>query len=174
MEDGEVKGKTKSNRVASVQGCGACLSQLVVFEGSILDNLELITLGALSNVSIVVSNHLVEEGFCLISLSNFEAVILDNIYDGNALVIEFSFDLCLVSGKSIIEFRIFWVLLDSTDCTDSCSLGADLVFETNREEVSLFSCEIVRFATDNLLEEYNHVIKSFGLLGNSGHENVLF
>jgi len=174
VEDGEVKGKTKSDWVAGVQGSGASLSKLIVFEGSILDSLELITLGALSNISIVVTNHLVEECFGLIGLSNGEAGALDDLNDGNALVIEFTLNLFLVTGKGFIEFRVFWVLLNGADGSDGCSLRADLVLETNGEKVSLFSSEIVRLAFDNFLEETDHVVKSLGLFGNSGHENVLF
>ena len=73
VEDREVKSKSKSNWVAGVQGLGAGLGKLIVLEGSVLDGVELITLGALSNVSVVVTDHLVEESFGLIGGGNSHA-----------------------------------------------------------------------------------------------------
>jgi len=90
------------------------------------------------------------------------------------LVVEFLLNLGLVRAKSIIEFRVFWVLLDGTDGSDGSSLGTNLVLETNREEVSLFGGEVLVLRLDNLLEIVDHIVKSLGLLGNSGHENVFF
>jgi len=100
--------------------------------------------------------------------------LLDDVDDGHALIVEFSFDLLLVSGEAIVEFGVLWVLLNSTDGSNSGSLGADLVLETNREEVSLLSGEVITLRFDNSLEVIDHIVESLGLLGNSGHENVLF
>ena len=90
------------------------------------------------------------------------------------MVVEFLLNLFLVSTKAIVEFRVFWVLLNSTDGSNSGSLGANLVLETNREEVSLFGGEVLVLRFDNGLEVFDHIVKSLGLLGNSGHENILF
>jgi len=90
------------------------------------------------------------------------------------LVVELTFDLFLVGGQGFVELRIFWVLLDGADGSNGGSLGTDLVLETNREEVSLFGGEVVTLRFDNFLEVMDHIVKSLGLLGNSGHENVLF
>ena len=73
VEDGEVKSKTKSDWVAGVQGFRGGLGELIVLEGTILDGVELISLGALGDVSVVVTNHFVEEGFGLIGSSNLHA-----------------------------------------------------------------------------------------------------
>ena len=174
VEDGEVKSKSKSDWVAGVQGLGAGLGKLIVLEGSVLDGVELITFGALSNVSVVVTDHLVEESFGLIGSGNTHARVLDDINDRDALVVKLLLDLLFVGTESIIEFGVFWVLFDGGDGSNGGSLGSDLVLESNGEEVSLFSGEILDLGFDNSLEVFDHIVKSLGLLGNSGHENVLF
>jgi len=174
VEDGEVKSESKSDWVAGIEGFGGGLGELIVLEGTIFDGIELVTLGALGNVSVVITDHFVEESFGLVSGSNTHAGVLDDVDNGDALVVELLFDLFFVSAESIVEFGVFWVLLDGTDGSNGGSLGSNLVLETNGEKVSFLSGEIVRFALDNLLKIRDHVIESLGLLGNSGHENMLF
>ena len=147
---------------------------MIVLKSTGLDSFDFISIGALGNVSVVISHHLVEERFGLIGDGNTHAGLLDNINNGEALVVEFLLNLVLVLAKSIIEFRIFWVLLNGTDGSNSSSLGANLVLETNREEVSLFGGEVLILRFDNSLEVFDHIVKSLGLLGNSGHEKVFF
>jgi hypothetical protein len=151
MEYGEVESKTKSDWVASVEGLGGALGELIVLEGTTFDGLELIRSGTLSNV-----------------------LILNDINDSDALFIELSFDLFLVSTKAILELDVLWILLNGTDGPDSSSLGSNLVLEANRQQVSLFSGEILLFGLNDFLEIFDHVVESFGLLSNSSHENVLF
>jgi hypothetical protein len=131
MEDGEVKGKSKSNWVASVQRLGTGLCKLVVLESTVLNNVKLGVFCALCNISVVVTNHLIEEGFGFISGSNFHAFILDDFNNGDTLVVKLTFDLGLVFGESIVEFGVLWVLLDCTNGSNSSSLGANLVLESN-------------------------------------------
>jgi hypothetical protein len=147
---------------------------LIVLKSSGLDSFDFIGIGALSNVSVVISHHLVEESFGLIGGGNTHAGVLDDVDDRDALVVKLLLDLLLVSTEAIVEFGVFWVLLDGTDGSNSGSLGANLVLETNREEVSLFSGEVFILGFDNSLEVFDHIVKSLGLLGNSGHENILF
>ena len=174
VEDGEVKGKSKSDWVASVQGLRRFGSGLIVLKSTVLNGIELITLGALGDVSVVITHHLEEESFSLISSGDSHAGVLDDVDDRDALVVKLLLDLLLVLTEAIVEFGVFWVLLNSTDGSDSGSLGANLVFETNRKEVSLFGGEILTLGFDNNLEVLDHIVESLGLLGNSGHENVLF
>ena len=122
MEDGEVQRKSKSNGVAGIQGPRRRLGVLVVFKSSILHGIKLITLGALSHVSVVITDHLVEESFGLISGSFTHARTFDNINNGDTLVVELLFDFLLVSGKSVIEFGILWVLLNGADGSNGSSL----------------------------------------------------
>ena len=73
VEDGEVKSKSKSDWVAGVQGLGAGLGKLIVLKGTVFDGIKLVSLGALGNVSVVVTNHFVEESFGLVSGGNTHA-----------------------------------------------------------------------------------------------------
>jgi len=73
VEHREVQGKSQSNWVAGIQSLGSSLSLCVVFKSTIFDSVKLITLSALGNISVVVTDHLVEEGFGLISGGNLHA-----------------------------------------------------------------------------------------------------
>jgi len=150
------------------------VSQVVELEGSILHGLKLISLSALSNISIIVADHFLEESLGLVSDSSLHAAVLDNVDDGNALVVELLLDLLLVRSEARVEFGILGVLLDCGDSANSSSLGANLVLEPNREEVSLLGGEIFVLGLDNLLEVKDHIVKSLSLLGNTCHENVFF
>ena len=122
VEDGEVECESKSNWVASVQALGSLLCEVVVLEGTMLDGVELISGGALGDVSIVVTHHLVEEGLGLFSGGDSHTLVLDNFNDVHALVVKFLFDPLFVDSKGLIELRIFRVLLDGTDGSDGSSL----------------------------------------------------
>ena len=174
VEDGEVKSESKSDWVASVEGLGGLAGELVVLEGAVLDSFELISLGALSNVSIVVTDHLVEEGLGFVGAGLTHALVLDNVDDGDALVVELTLDLFLVGAEGFVELGVFWVLLDSADGSNGGSLGSDLVLETNGKEISLLGGEVLCLGFDDFLEETDHVVESLGLLSHSGHENLFF
>jgi len=130
VEHGEVQGKSKSDWVACVQTLGGLLSKLVVLEGSILDGLELVSVGAFGDVSVIVSDHLVEEGLGLVGGGDSHAGGLDDFDDGDALVVELTLDLFLVSSKGIVELLVLRVLLDGGDGSNGSSLGTNLVFES--------------------------------------------
>jgi hypothetical protein len=174
VEDGEVESQSKSDWVASVEGLGRLAGKLVVLKGSVLDGIKLITGGALGNISVIITDHLVEESFGLVSGSLGHARVLDNVDDFDALIVEFLLDLLLVLSESVVELLVLWVLLDGTDSSNGGSLGANLVLETDGKQVSLLSGEILGFAANNHLEESDHIIESLGLLSNSSHENILF
>ena len=61
VEHGEVKGKSESNGVACVELLGELLGLEVSLEGSLLDFLESGFTGGLGNISVVVTDHLLEE-----------------------------------------------------------------------------------------------------------------
>ena len=122
MEHGKVEGKTKSDWVAGVQACGSFLSELVVLKGTGLDNLELVSVCALGNVSVVVTHHLVEESFGLVGGSDLHAGLLDGFDDLDALVVQLLVDPLLVISKDGHELGVLWVLLDGGDGPDGSSL----------------------------------------------------
>jgi len=174
MEHGEVESQSQSDWVAGVEGLGGGLSMLVVLESAIFDSVELVFLGAFGNISVVISNHLVEESLGLIGGGNLHALVLNDIDNGDALVVKLTFDLLLVSGETGIELLILGVLFNGADGSNSGSFGADLVLETNGKEVSLLGGEVLILVLDNLLEVENHIVKSFGLFSDSSHKNILF
>ena len=99
MEHGEVEGQSQSNWVAGVKRLRGGLGELVVLKGTVLDSVELISLSALSNVSVVITDHLVEEGLGLISASNTHARALDDVDNVDTLLIKLLLDLGLVGLK---------------------------------------------------------------------------
>jgi hypothetical protein len=174
VEHREVEGQTKSDWVAGVQTLGGGLSELVVFEGTVLDRFKLVSLGALGNVSVVVSNHFVEECLGLIGGGDLHALSLNNVDDGDALIVKLTLDLLLVGRETVVELLVLGVLLDGTDGSNGGSLGADLVLETNGKEVSLLSGEVLILGLNNFLQVEDHIVESLGLLSDSGHKNVFF
>jgi hypothetical protein len=149
VENGEVKGQSESDWVARVKGLRRLVGKLVVLEGTVLDGIELITGGALSNISVIITDHLVEEGFGLVSGSLGHARVLDNFDNLDALIVELLLDLLLVLSETFVELLVLWVLLDGTDSSNGGSLGADLVLETDGKQVSLLSGEILGFVANN-------------------------
>jgi hypothetical protein len=103
MEDGEVESETQSDWVASVQTLRSLGSELIVLESSVLNGLKVFARGAFSNISVVVSDHLVEEGFGLISGGNLHASALDGVYDSKTLIVQFLLNLLLVFGEGTVE-----------------------------------------------------------------------
>ena len=99
---------------------------------------------------------------------------LDDVDNGDALVVKLSLDLLLVGRETVVELLVLGVLLDGTNGSNGGSLGSDLVLETNREEVSLLSGEVLRLGLNDLLKVVDHIVESLGLLGDSGHKNVFF
>jgi len=118
VEHGEVQGETESNGVASVEALGEILSLLVALEGTALDLLELAVLGGFGDVSVVVTDHLLEEGLGLVILSELEAVILNDLDDLDALSVELLLDLSLVLSEGLAELGVLGVLLNGADSAD--------------------------------------------------------
>jgi len=85
VEHREVKSKSKSNWIAWVQSRGGILSQLVVFKGTIFTFIKLFFWSTFGNVSVIVTNHFLEESFGLIGCCNFQAFSTYNINDWIAL-----------------------------------------------------------------------------------------
>ena len=174
VEHREVQGKTKSDWVARVQRLRGLAGHLIVLQGAVLDRLNLIWAATFSHVSVVVSDHLVEESLGLVGGGLLHAAFLHSLDNAHALIVELSFDFLLVSSESLVEVGVLRILLDCGDGPDGGSLGSDLVFEPNREQVSLLSGEVLSLLLRDLVQVVDHVVESLSLLGDSGHENVLF
>ena len=172
LEDREVKGKTKSDGVARLKL--DVVGLVVSLKSVLLDLLKVITLGVLGNVAVVVTNHLDEEslGFTIASLG--ENLGVDDVNDTLAVGLETSLDGLLVGSEGIRELGVLGILLDGSNGAASGSLGRDKVLEGNREEVSLVGGNFSTLLLEDIGEEFNHIFESFGLLGNSGKEYLLF
>ena len=174
VEHREVQGKTKSNWVASIQRLGRFVGQLIVLQCTILNALQLIWGGTFSHVSVVVADHLVEESLGLVGGGLLHAALFHSLDYAHALIIELSFDFLLVSSEGLAEIGVLRILLDCRNGPDGSSLRSNLVFEANREQVSLLSGEVLSLLLGDPVQVVDHIIESLSLLGDSGHENVFF
>ena len=172
VEDGEVKGESELDGVARGEGDGVGL--VVSGKGSLLDLLEVISLGVLSDVAVVVTDHLDEESLGLAVTGLGEDLVVDHVDDSLAIILEFRLNTVLVSGKGVTEFGVLGVLLDGSNSAASGSLGRDEVLEGDGEEVSLIGGDIGSLLSKDVLELVNHIFEALSLLSDSGEENVFF
>ena len=172
VEDGEVEGKTELDRVASwkVDGVSLFISLLSLT----LDFLKLDLLGVLSDVSVVVTDHLDEESLGLLSAVSVQDTGVDHINDLLAVLHELLLDLLLVGEESSVELAVLGVLLDGRDSAASSSLAGDEVLESDGKKVSLIGIDRATLDDEDLLEEVNHVFEALSLLGDTGEEYLLF
>jgi hypothetical protein len=165
VEDGEVKGEAELDGVA--WGKGDLVGLIVSLEGSLLDSLHLGTLGILSDVAVVVADHLYEEGFGLTVTGLGEDLLVDHVDDTLAVTGKLGLDRGLVSGESRGILGVLGVLFDGGNSAAGGTLGADQVFEGNGEEVTLIAGDFSTFGVEDEGEEINHIFKTFCLLGNT-------
>lgn len=114
VEDGEVQGETEADGVASIQTLlsnGASL--LVGSEGVSLGLGEALVLGALSDVTAVVTDHLKEEGAGLVVAGLRENTLADGVYDVVTVAVQFLLDAALVVSHGSSKLGVLGVLLNS-------------------------------------------------------------
>jgi len=175
VEHGEVESETKSDGVACVELLGENVSLLVTLLSALLDGGEVVTLGGLRNISVVVTDHLLEEGLGLVIGGELEAVVTNDADNSEADVVKLLFDLLLVGLESATKLGVLGVLLDGTNSADGATLGADEVLETDGKKVTLINGEVFAgLGLNGRLKEVDHILKSLGLLSDSGEENLLF
>ncbi len=78
-------------------------------------------MGTFGNVSVVISNHFIEEGLGLISGGNTHAGRLHDIDNRDALIVQLTLDFLLVANEGILELRVLRVLLNGRDGPDGSS-----------------------------------------------------
>ena len=110
VEDGEVESQAELNGVAGRQIDGVGL--LVGLFGLLLDLFKLCIFGVLSDVAVVVTDHLHEEGLGLVRAGSAEHTVVDHVHNLLAVGNELCFDLRLVVKKCAIKLGILGVLLD--------------------------------------------------------------
>ena len=172
VEDREVEGEAKLNWVASWKIDRVCL--LVGLLGLLLNFLKFGFLGVLCDVTVVVTDHLHEESFGLISAFACQDTGIDHIDNLLTVLLELFFDLILVGEESLVELCIFWVLLDGGNSAAGGTFARNKVLEGNRKQVALVGVDGATFRCEHLLEEVDHIFKAFGLFGNSCKEDFFF
>ena len=172
VENREVEGEAELDGVASgeIDAVGLLVGGLCL----LLDLLEEGVLGVLSDVAVVVADHLDKEGLGLISAIGFEDALDDHVDDLLTIILKLLLDLALVLHESTVEFRILRVLLDGRDSAAGGSLGADEVLEGDREEVALIGVDLTTLLDEDLLEVVDHILEALSLLSNTCEENLLF
>jgi hypothetical protein len=172
VEDGEVKGKAELDGVAGSKG--DLVGLLVGFKSVQLDGLELLTLGVLSEVAVVVADHLDEEGLGLLGAGLAEDLGVDHVDDALAVSDELALNAGLVGGESLSVLGVLGVLLDGGDGAAGGALGRDEVLEGDGEEVALVGGDIGTLGVEDKGEEVDHVFEALSLLSDAGEEYVFF
>ena len=172
VEDGEVKGEAELDGVAWGQ---LDLVSLVVSLKSLLLNLfHKVTLGVLSDVAVVITDHLDEESlrFTIAWLGKHLGV--NHVNDTLAVSGELVFDLGFICGEGTGVLGVLRVLLDCGNSAACGTLGGDEVLESNGEKVAFIAGNLGTFCIEDESEEVDHIFESLSLFGNTGEENVLF
>ena len=172
VEHREVESETELDRVA----CGEVdiVGGVVCLEGRLLDTFELGISRVLANVTIVVTDHLYEEGLGLSFALLAQHLVLDDGDDALAVGDELLLNLALVDEQSFVVLGILGVLLNCSDGSASGTLGRNEVLESNRDEVALVRVHFGALDFKDLLKEGDHVIEALGLFCDTGKENVFF
>jgi hypothetical protein len=129
VEDGEVEGETELDGIAG--GKGDLVSFVVGLEGVLLDLLHEGTFSVLSDVAVVVADHLDEESFGLTVASLGEHLLVDHVNDTLAVSGQLVLDLGFVVAESRGILGVLGVLLNGGNSAASGSLGADEVLESH-------------------------------------------
>jgi hypothetical protein len=88
VEDREVESEAEANGVAWVKSLRELVSLIISFECAILYALELVLGGRLGNISVIIADHLLEEGLGLVLSSKLEAFVLNGFHDSHAFIVQ--------------------------------------------------------------------------------------
>jgi hypothetical protein len=131
VEYREVESEAEADWVAWIESFRELVSLIVSFECALFDGIELVCGGRLSNVSVIIADHLLEEGLGLVLSCEFQAFSLNCLNNQHAFFVQLQLDLLLVLTESVTKLLVFWVLLNGTDGTNGASLRSNEVLETN-------------------------------------------
>ena len=166
VEDREVKSKSKLDGVAGWEG--NLVSFFISLECILLNLLKLGTLGVFSDVAVVVTDHLHEEGLRLTVAVLGENLFVNHVDNLLAVAGKFFFDFSLVAGKCVRELGVLRVLLNCSDSAAGSTFGADEVLEGYREEVAFVGGDFSALHIEHLGKEINHVFEALSLLSDAG------
>ena len=170
MEHREVQGEAQLDRVA--WGKVNVVSFLVVLKSLLLVGLELVPFGVFSNVAIIVTDHLNEEGLCFCLALLRGDLFSDDLDDPLAVSSQLLLDLVLVALEGGLVLVVLGVLLNGGDGAAGGALARDQVLESNREKVTLISAHVAVLLIEHQAHEGDHVVEALSLLGDTGEENV--
>ena len=102
-----------------------------------LDLLKFRILRVLRNVTVVVTDHLDEEGFGLIGALLLEDASVDHVDNLLAVVLKLLLNLLLVCKERFVKLSILRVLLNGGNGAASSAFARNQVLEGNREKVAL-------------------------------------
>jgi len=171
VEDREVKGKTKSNGVGGLKVLGGNIRGLLVgIEGTVSNTLVSITGSVFGDVSEVITLHLEEENLGFGVLGTFDKDLVQKLENISAEIFEFFFDLLLklLKERKVLAALGFFLLFNGADGSPGGSARSDGVLVGDGEKVSFFDGEFL-LKVDNLFHVVEHILESFGLLGELGH-----
>jgi len=129
VEDREVEGKTELDGVA--RGKLDLVGLVVSFKSFDLDCFELIGLGVFSDVAVVITDHLDEEGSGLIVAILGEDLRVNHVDDALAVTNELGLNAALVGHESVGVLAVFGVLFDSGNSAAGSALGRNEVLESD-------------------------------------------
>mmetsp|Transcript_58861 Transcript_58861/g.127772 ORF Transcript_58861/g.127772 Transcript_58861/m.127772 type:complete len:252 (-) Transcript_58861:13-768(-) len=168
VEHRKVQGKTQSDgvgggKVSAGDGRSVVVSLKSLGGGFLAD----ITRLELSEVSVVVTLHLVVEDLAFLRVGVGDELVLDNLENVRADIDKLVLDLGLVvtnKGKALS----LSLLLDGGDHSPRGTAGADDILVGNGKEVSLLDGKLLGLL-GNGLHVVDHLVESFSLLGQLGH-----
>jgi hypothetical protein len=172
VEDGEVEGETELDGVA--RGQGDLVGFVVCLKSILLDLLHEGTLCVLSDVAVVVADHLDEESLGLSIAGLSEHLLVDDVNNALAVAVELVLDVGLVVSEGTLVLGVLGVGFDGSDGAASSTLGADQVLERDGKKVALIGADLSTFSVKDQGEEVDHVFEALGLFGNTCEEDVFF
>jgi len=172
VEHREVQGETELDGVAGWES--NLIGLVVCFESILLDCLKLGTLCVLSDVAVVVADHLYEEGLGFTVAWFAKDFLVDHVNNLLAVGGKFLFDFVLVGSKCAGKLGVLGVLLNSSNGSAGSTLGTNQVLESDREEIAFIGGDIGTLDIENFRKEVNHVLEAFCLFSNTSQENLFF
>ena len=160
VEDGEVEGKTETDRVCRREfGDSDVGGGLVSLEGLVGRLLSLIARGKLGKVTVVVTLHLVIKDFRFAGGSGGDKVLVKDLEDILADLCKLRLDLLPVAlnhgDLGLISFR-FLLLLDGGDDPPRGAAGTDNVLIGDGEQIALLDCKFL-IGGSHALHVLNHL-----------------
>lgn len=160
VEDREVQGQAETDGVGGSKVGGSDLSGgLVGLQRGIGSTLTAVADGELSQVTVVVTLHLVVEDLGLAALSRLDEVLVQNLKDVITDLGQLSFDLLAVlldqSDLALVALGLF-LLLDRSDDSPRSTAGTNDVLVGDGQEIPLFNGEL-DVVRGNDLHVLNHL-----------------